>query len=113
MSSYKYADEYLEEFIKQNFLPLSVPINDDTLNLLKDDKRNIVLTFVEDVADEKSQKLINLLKAAASSNRDLVFAYVGIKQWGDFADTFGVNKKSFLPKMIIWDGGEEYLTVSI
>ncbi|XP_031250998.1 protein disulfide-isomerase 5-2 [Pistacia vera] len=106
-----FEDEFLEEFIKQNFLPLSVPINHDTLKLLKDDKRKIVLTLVEDEADEKSEKLIKLLKAAASANRDLVFAYVGIKQWGDFADTFGVNKKSKLPKMIVWDGDEEYLTV--
>ncbi|XP_031278938.1 protein disulfide-isomerase 5-2-like isoform X2 [Pistacia vera] len=99
-----------KEFVKQNFLPLSVPINHDTLKLLKGGKRKIVLTLVEDKADEKSEKLITLLKAAASANRDIVFSYVGIKQWGGFADTFGVNKKSKLPKMIVWDGDEEYLT---
>ncbi|KAJ0097725.1 hypothetical protein Patl1_28181 [Pistacia atlantica] len=88
-----------------------MPINHYTLKLLKDDKRKIVLTLVEDEADEKLEKLIKLLKAAASANRDLVFSYVGIKQWGGFADTFGVNKKSKLPKMIVWDGDKEYLTV--
>lgn len=109
----KYAEEFLEDFIKQNFLPLSVPINHDTLKLLKDDNRKIVLTLVEDETDEKSQKLIKLLKAAASANRDLVFAYVGIKQWEDFADTFEANKKTKLPKMLVWDGDVEYFTVSI
>ncbi|KAH9757874.1 protein disulfide-isomerase 5-2 [Citrus sinensis] len=105
------AEEFLEEFIKQNFLPLSVPINQDTLNLLKDDKRKIVLAIVEDETEEKSQKLVTTLKAAASANRDLVFCYVGIKQFADFADTFEANKKSKLPKMVVWDGNENYLTV--
>ncbi|KAH7568192.1 hypothetical protein ACOSP7_009336 [Xanthoceras sorbifolium] len=106
-----FEEGFLEDFIKQNFLPLSVPINHDTLKLLKDDKRKIVLTLVEDEGDEKSQKLIKLLKAAASANRDLVFAYVGVKQFEEFADTFGANKKAKLPKMVIWDGDVEYLTV--
>ncbi|KAH9692080.1 protein disulfide-isomerase 5-2 [Citrus sinensis] len=105
------AEEFLEEFIKQNFLPLSVPINQDTLNLLKDDKRKIVLAIVEDETEEKSQKLVTTLKAAASANRELVFCYVGIKQFADFADTFEANKKSKLPKMVVWDGNENYLTV--
>ncbi|KAH9757876.1 protein disulfide-isomerase 5-2 [Citrus sinensis] len=106
-----FDEEFLEEFIKQNFLPLSVPINQDTLNLLKDDKRKIVLAIVEDETEEKSQKLVTTLKAAASANRDLVFCYVGIKQFADFADTFEANKKSKLPKMVVWDGNENYLTV--
>ncbi|KDO83889.1 hypothetical protein CISIN_1g013240mg [Citrus sinensis] len=108
-----FDEEFLEEFIKQNFLPLSVPINQDTLNLLKDDKRKIVLAIVEDETEEKSQKLVTTLKAAASANRELVFCYVGIKQFADFADTFEANKKSKLPKMVVWDGNENYLTVSI
>lgn len=106
-----FDEEFLEEFIKQNFLPLSVPINQDTLKLLKDDKRKIVLAVVEDETEEKSQKLVTTLKAAASANRDLVFSYVGIKQFADFADTFEANKKSKLPKMVVWDGNEDYLTV--
>lgn len=68
---------------------------------------------MEDVVEEKSQKLINLLKAASSANRDLVFAYVGVKQWEDFADTFEANKKTKLPKLIVWDGNEEYSLVSL
>lgn len=90
-----------------------MPINHDTLKLLKDDKRKIVLTLMEDESDEKSQQLIKLLKAAASANRDLVFAYVGVKQFEDFADTFEANKKAKLPKMVVWDGDVDYLTVSI
>jgi protein disulfide-isomerase A1 len=88
-----------------------VPINQDTLKLLKDDKRKIVLTLVEDEGDEKSKKLIKYLKATASANRDLVFAYVGVKQFKEFVDTFEANMKEKLPKMVIWDGDVEYLTV--
>lgn len=89
-----------------------MPINYDTLKSLNDDERKIVLTIVEDEDEEKSKKLIKILKSAASANRDFVFGYVGIKQWGDFADTFGANKKAKLPKMVVWDRMEEYFTVS-
>ncbi|XP_050213732.1 protein disulfide-isomerase 5-2 [Mercurialis annua] len=106
-----FEENFLEDFIKQNFLPPAVPMNHDTLKILKDDKRKIVLTIMEDEFEERSQKLIKLLKAAASANRDLVFGYVGIKQWEDFADTFGGNKDTKLPKMVVWDGDEEYLSV--
>ncbi|XP_077248698.1 PDI-like 5-2 [Tasmannia lanceolata] len=104
--------KFLEEFIMQNLLPLSVPINYDTLELLAEDERKVVVTIVEDELDEKSLKLIKLLKAAASANRDLVFGYVGFRQWEAFVDTFGVNKRTKLPKIIVWDKNEEYLTVA-
>uniref|UniRef100_A0A6N2MFC7 Thioredoxin domain-containing protein n=1 Tax=Salix viminalis TaxID=40686 RepID=A0A6N2MFC7_SALVM len=105
-----FEEEFLEEYIKQNFLPLAVPINYETLKILKDDQRKIVLTILEDDSEEKSRKLIKTLKAAASANRDLVFGYVGVKQWAEFAETFGA-KETKLPKMIVWDGSEEYLSV--
>lgn len=108
----KCADEFLEDFIKQNLFPLALPITYDTLKSLGDDERKIVLTIVEDEDDEKSKKLIKILKSAASANHDLVFGYVGVKQWDDFADTFGANKKTKLPKMVIWNRNEDYLTVS-
>ncbi|KAG8660784.1 protein disulfide-isomerase 5-2 isoform X2 [Manihot esculenta] len=106
-----FEEKFLEDFIKQNFLPPAVPMSRDTLKILKDDERKIVLTIMEDESDEKSQKLIKFLKAAASANRDLVFGYVGFKQWDDFAETFGVDKHSKFPKMVVWDGDEEYLSV--
>ncbi|KAK9111873.1 hypothetical protein Scep_019392 [Stephania cephalantha] len=106
-----FEDNFLEDFVKQNLLPLSIPINYDTLKLLNGDERKIVVTIVEDETDEKSLKLIKLLRAAASANRDLVFGYFGVKQWEDFADTFEVNKKTKLPKMIVWDRNEEYSLV--
>ncbi|XP_042989410.1 protein disulfide-isomerase 5-2-like [Carya illinoinensis] len=106
-----FEEEFLEEFIKQNLFPLAIPINPDTLKSLEEDRRKIVLTIVEDETEEKSKKIIELLKAAASANRDLVFGYVGVKQYEDFTDTFGVNKKTVLPKMVVWDGDEEYLSV--
>lgn len=94
-------------------LPLALPVNYDSLKSLEDDERKIVLTFVEDEAEEKSKKLIKILKSAASANRDLVFGYVGIKQWEEFADTFEATKKSPLPKMVIWNRNEDYFTVSL
>ncbi|XP_042509521.1 protein disulfide-isomerase 5-2 [Macadamia integrifolia] len=106
-----FEEEFLEKFIIQSLLPLSLPINYETLKLLKDEERNIALTIVDDESDEKSLKLIKLLKAAASANRDLIFGYVGLKQWGDFTDTFGINKKTKLPKMIVWNRNEEYFSV--
>ncbi|KAF3445371.1 hypothetical protein FNV43_RR10547 [Rhamnella rubrinervis] len=106
-----FEEEFLDPFIKQNLFPLALLINYDTLKSLEDDERKIVLTFVEDEAEEKSKKLIRVLKSAASANRDLVFGYVGIKQWDEFADTFEANKKATLPKMVIWNRNEEYFTV--
>lgn len=92
--------------------PLALPINEETLKSLKYDDRKIVLTIMEDEADDKSKGLIKIMKAAASANRDFVFGYVGVKQWQDFAESFEVNKKTLLPKMIVWDGNEEYFSVS-
>lgn len=107
------AGEFLEEFIQHNQLPLCVPITYDTVKLLNSDKRNIVLTILEDQEDEKALEMAKNLRAAASANRDLLFAYVGFKQWEEFVDTFDVNKKSALPKMLVWDGNEAYHLVSI
>lgn len=102
----------MEEFIKQNLLPLTLPITSESLKLLKDDKRNIVLTIFEDETHYESKKFIKLLRAAASANREFVFAYVGFNQWQDFAEAFEVGRKTSLPKMVVWDGNEIFSTVS-
>lgn len=94
--------------MKQSFLPLILPINQDTLKLLKDDERKIVLTIVEDETHESIGKLIKALRAAAHANRDLVFGYVGVEQFEEFADSFHADKKTTLPKIVVWDGDEEY-----
>lgn len=93
-------------------LPLVLPLSEDSLRLLKDDKRKVVVTIMKDEVDEKSYQLIKVLKAAASANRDLIFGYVGLKQWEDFVESFEVYKKTPLPKMVVWDGNDEYHTVS-
>lgn len=67
---------------------------------------------MDDVSEDKSKELIKLLKAAASANRDLIFGYVGFKQFEEFAESFEVNKKTLLPKMVVWDGNEDYFSVS-
>ncbi|KAA3455341.1 protein disulfide-isomerase 5-2-like [Gossypium australe] len=106
-----FEDSFLGDFVKQNLLPLVVPLNYETLKLLKDEERKIVLTILNDENEDQSQNLIKLLKAAASANPDLVFSYVGIEQWEDFADKFEANQKTKLPKMIVWNGNEEYFSV--
>lgn len=106
-----FDDQFLEEFIKQNLFPLCLPISADTLKLLRDEERKIVLTIVEDESDDKSRQLTKILKAAASANRDLLFAYVGLQQYQDFVEPFEISKKTKLPKMVVWDGNEEYFTV--
>ncbi|XP_011628479.1 protein disulfide-isomerase 5-2 [Amborella trichopoda] len=106
-----FEDQFLEEYIKQSLLPLCVPVNYDTLKLFRDEERKIVVTIVKDELEDKSQRLIKTLRAAASANRDLVFGYVGAIQWEEFVDTFDVNKKTELPKMVVWDGSEQYLSV--
>lgn len=104
------AEGFLEDFVKQNLLPLAVPMSHETLKLMKADGRKIVLTIVEDEDEEKSKELIKILKAAASANRDLIFGYVGVAQSEEFAEIFDIGTK--LPKMVIWDGSDDYLTVS-
>ncbi|KAK2967031.1 hypothetical protein RJ640_003387 [Escallonia rubra] len=106
-----FEEKFLEDFIKQSLFPLTLPINQETLKLLKDDERKIVLTIMNDETEDRSKQLIKILKAAASANRDLVFGYVGVKQWQDFAESFEVYKKTELPKMIVWDGDEDYFSV--
>lgn len=89
-----------------------MPINSDSLKLLRDEDRKIVLTFVEDENEDKTKKLVKLLKAAASANRDYLFAYAGLQQFQDFVETFEISKTTKLPKMVVWDGNEEYFNVS-
>ncbi|KAL6515601.1 Thioredoxin-like domain [Orobanche hederae] len=106
-----FEEKFLEDYIKQSLLPLVLPIAQDSLKSLKDDQRKIALTILEDEAGEKSKRLIKVLKAAASANRDLIFGYVGVKQWEDFVESFEVDKKTQLPKMVVWDGDEDYYAV--
>ncbi|KAL6634190.1 hypothetical protein ACP70R_026861 [Stipagrostis hirtigluma subsp. patula] len=102
---------FLEDFIRQSLLPLTVPINRETVKLLDDDERKVVLTILEDELDENSPQLIKVLRSAANANHDLVFGYVGVKQWEEFTETFDVSKSSHLPKMVVWDRNEEYEVV--
>lgn len=106
-----FEDKFVEEFIQQSLLPLTLPITGESLKLLKDDDRKIVLTIVEDETHYESKELIKLLRGAASANRDYVFAYVGYNQWKDFAEAFEVGRKTPLPKMVVWDGNEVFFSV--
>ncbi|KAJ0795736.1 putative Thioredoxin domain-containing protein [Helianthus annuus] len=107
-----FEDKSVEEFIRQNLLPLTLPITGESLKLLKDDKRKIVLTIVEDETHYESKEFFKLLRTAASANREFVFAYVGVNQWQDFAEAFEVGRKTPLPKMVVWDGDEVYYSVN-
>ncbi|XP_028805768.1 protein disulfide-isomerase 5-2-like [Neltuma alba] len=103
-----FEEKSLEDFVKQNLIPLVAPVSFDTLKLMESDGRRIVLTIFGDEDEERSKKFIKLLKAAASTNRDLIFGYVGVKRLEDFAEKFNLNK---LPKMVVWDGSDDYLSV--
>ncbi|CAL5021520.1 unnamed protein product [Urochloa decumbens] len=105
-----FEGSFLEDFIRQSLLPLTVPVNRETLKLLKDDGRKVVLTILKDESDENSPRLIKVLRSAANANHDLVFGYVGVEQWLEFTETFDV-KGSELPKIIVWDTKEEYEVV--
>ncbi|KAL8459652.1 hypothetical protein ACS0TY_036949 [Phlomoides rotata] len=107
----QFEEKFLEDYIKQNLLPLILPISQDSLKLLKDDPRKILITIMEDETEEKSKRVLEVLKAAASENRDLIFGYAGFKQWEEFAESFEVDKKTKLPKIVVWDGNEEYYSV--
>lgn len=104
-----FEEDFLEDFVRQNLIPLAVPVSYETLKLMKADGRKIVLTIVEDEDEETTRELIKLLKAAASANRDLIFGYVGVKQMEEFAENFDIDTK--LPKMVIWDKSDDYLSV--
>lgn len=94
-------------------MPLSVPINHETLKMLKEETRKIVLTIVQDEMHENSAQLIRILRSAANANRDLIFSFVGVKQWEEFADGFDATKSAQLPKVVVWDGNEEYELVKL
>ncbi|XP_057721907.1 protein disulfide-isomerase 5-2 [Arachis stenosperma] len=104
-----FEDEFLEDFVKQNLIPLAVPVSRDTLKLIQADGRKTVLAIVDDEDEERSKELVKLLKAAASANRDLIFGYVGIRQMEEFAEKFDIGTK--LPKLVVWDNSDEYLSV--
>ncbi|KAJ4761671.1 Disulfide isomerase [Rhynchospora pubera] len=107
-----FEGDFLDDFIKQSLLPLTVPINPDTLKLLKEEDRKIVLTIVQDETHENSAQLIRVLRSAANANRDLIFSFVGVHQWEEFADRFDATKSVHLPKILVWDGNEEYELVA-
>ncbi|KAJ3675199.1 hypothetical protein LUZ60_004241 [Juncus effusus] len=103
-----FEGDFVEDYIKQSLLPLTVPINSETLKLLKDENRKIVLTIFQDEFNEKSKQLIKVLRSAANANRDLIFAYFGVKQFEEFADRFDALKTVQLPKILVWNGNDEY-----
>ncbi|RLN15441.1 hypothetical protein C2845_PM02G19760 [Panicum miliaceum] len=88
----------------------TVPTNRETVKVLKDDGRKVVLTSLEDELDENAPQLRKVLRSAANANHDLVFGFVGVKQWEEFTETFDV-KGSQLPKIIVWDTKDEYEVV--
>lgn len=102
---------FLDDFIRQSLLPKTVPITAETVKMLKDDDRKVVLTVMEDESDENSMQLIKVLRSAANANHDLVFGYVGVKQWEEFTEPFHDSKSSQLPKMVVWDKDEEFEVV--
>ncbi|EPS68805.1 hypothetical protein M569_05957 [Genlisea aurea] len=106
-----FEDEFLRDYIKKSLLPPVLRITQDSLKSLKGDERKVVVTILDDERDEKSLELVRVLRAAASANGDLIFGYVGLKQWPEFADSFQAHKEDQLPKAVVWNGDEDYETV--
>ncbi|KAM3242417.1 hypothetical protein ACQJBY_054837 [Aegilops geniculata] len=102
---------FLEDCIRQSLLPITVPINAETVKMIKDDDRKVVLAVLQDESDETSMRLIKVLRSAANANHDLVFGYVGVNQWEEFTEPFHDSKSSQLPKLVVWDKDEEYEVV--
>ena len=46
----------MEDFIKQSLFPLAWPITQDSLKSLRDAKRKIILTIMEDETVDKSKE---------------------------------------------------------
>ncbi|XP_042057633.1 protein disulfide isomerase-like 5-2 [Salvia splendens] len=107
-----FEENALEDYISKSLLPLIFPISQGSLKLLQDDERKVLLTIIKDEKEEKSRELFQVLKAAASANRDLLFGYVGLQQWEDFAQSFEVDMKTEFPRMVVWDGNENYYLVT-
>ncbi|KAH6755634.1 hypothetical protein C2S53_011201 [Perilla frutescens var. hirtella] len=101
----------LEDYIKKVYSHWFSAISQGSLKSLQDDQRKVLLTIIKDETEEKSKGLLDVLKAAASANRDLIFGYVGIKQWEDFAESFEVDKKTELPRLVVWDSNVDYYAV--
>lgn len=106
------AADFLEAFIRQSMLPLTLPINYETMKLLTSDERKLVIAVMEDEFNEKSLKLIKALKAAAYANRDLIFGYVDRERFESMLDSFEIDTKK-LPTMFVWDKSEDYFIVRI
>jgi protein disulfide-isomerase A1 len=68
----------------------TVSTNRETVKVLKDDGRKVVLIILEDELDENAPQLRKVLRSAANANHDLVFGFVGVKQWEEFTETFDV-----------------------
>ncbi|CAD6260851.1 unnamed protein product [Miscanthus lutarioriparius] len=103
-----FEENFLEDFVTAIPSPFGCPNQYRDTKMLNDDQRKVVLTILEDDSDENSTQLVKILRSAANANRDLVFGYVGIKQWGRVCGDFDVSKSSQLPKLLVWDRGEEY-----
>ncbi|KAL0351370.1 UNVERIFIED_CONTAM: protein disulfide-isomerase 5-2 [Sesamum calycinum] len=100
------------KYKKKAWFSVAKDFSDDIMSLYDFDKVP-ALVAIHPAYNEQSifYGPYEVLKAAASANRDLVFGYVGFKQWEDFVESFEVYKKTPLPRMVVWDGDEEYYMV--
>ncbi|KAL3688634.1 hypothetical protein R1sor_014943 [Riccia sorocarpa] len=98
----------LEQFVQQNLLPLVTKMSSETLKHLREDGRPIVLGIYSGRHPESASHFMKMLKAASPANRDFVFSHVDAAIWPAFVKPFGVDKRTILPTVVIWNGLAEY-----
>lgn len=101
----------LPKFIKQNLVPLVIPLTVDNLELLKEDGRPHVVAVLESGTTPEAKAFIGKMKGAARANRAFVFSHVVASQWPKFVRPFNLGKKPVLPTVLIWEG-QTYSKVS-
>ena len=106
------AVEDVAEFVSQNLLPLVTPMTWETLRLVKEDGRPVVVAVLESDSTPEAKDFIKKLKMAAPAFRKFVFTYVVGPEWPEFLRPFYIRKDTKLPTVFVWDD-DTFVLVSL
>ncbi|BBN12954.1 hypothetical protein MPTK1_5g24280 [Marchantia polymorpha subsp. ruderalis] len=99
----------MEDFVRQNMMPLVTKMSFESLKLVREDGRPIAIGIYDGQQDDGSvRQFMKMLKAAAPANRGFIFSYVDAAKWPSFLKPFGIEKGTTLPTLIVWNGLAEY-----
>lgn len=102
----------MTEFVEQNLLQLVTPMSMETLRLVKEDGRPVVVAVLESDVTPEAKDFVKKLKMAAPANRGFVFTSVVGPEWPAFVRPFNLGKSTTLPTVLIWVG-DTYAMVSL